>query len=120
MNCTRRTFLIAGSVAAAGTLAVTPEAAAVAAAFDPNGARRIYRFSVRGRRASRAAKAFCANMRFKTKDAALKYPPPHGGFNGRLVAVDVSKNEFHRLFVSRHSHVADLRALRNVQITGVR
>ena len=116
MNCDRRTFLAAGSV-----LAITALRAGVAdaAPLKAKARRTIYRFSVRGRRASRAAKAFSANMRFMTKAAARSAQPPHAGFNGRLIGVDVSITEFHRLFVSRHAQVADLRQLRNVRIVGV-
>ena len=118
MDCSRRTFLVASGVAAAGAVTLTTDA--LGATFDPKRARRIYRFTVRGRRASRAAKAFCANFRFKTKHAALTHTWPHAGVNARLVTIDVSKNEFHRLFISRHSDVADLRQLRHVAIVGVR
>src|SRR5688572_10245012 len=102
MNCDRRAFLAASSV-----LAMTALRAGVAEAapLKAKARRTIYRFSVRGRRASRAAKAFAANMRFKTKEAALTARPPHAGFNGRLMGVDVSITEFHRLFISRHAHV---------------
>ena len=115
MNCDRRAFLAAGSV-----LAMTALRAGVAEAapLKAKARRTIYRFSVRGRRASRAAKAFCANMRFKTKQAAMTAPPPHPGFNGRLIGVGVSITEMHRLFVSRHALVADLRQLRNLRIVG--
>lgn len=116
MAYNRREFLAAGGVVAVAALASQAEA------LPLSGARAtltIYRFSARGRRASRAAKAFCANLRFKTKHAALTYPPPHPRFNGRLVGIPVNLNEFHRLFVSRHEHVADLRHLRNVTIIGV-
>lgn len=117
MSCDRRTFLGAATALAVGAFAAR---AAEALPAKAAARRTIYRFSVRGRRASRAAKAFCANMRFKTKHAAVTYPPPHPGFNGRLVPVDVNITEFHRLFVSRHAHASDLRQLRNVAIVGVK
>jgi len=117
MNCDRRAFLAAGSVLAISALRA---GAAEALPLEAQARRTIYRFSVRGRRASRAAKAFCANVRFKTRHAALTSRAPHPGFNGRLVAIDVSITELHRLFVSRHAHVADLRQLRNIRIVGVR
>jgi hypothetical protein len=115
MSCDRRAFL-----AASGVLAITALTARTAEALVLPGKGRvtIYRFSVRRRRASRAAKAFCANMRFKTRHAAQTYPPPHPGFNGRLVGIDVTVTEFHRLFVSRHADAADLRQLRNLIIVG--
>jgi hypothetical protein len=36
------------------------------------------------------------------------------------VPLTVSVNEYHRLFVSRHSLIADLRTLRNIKVVGVR
>jgi hypothetical protein len=71
----------------------------------------IYRYSVRGRRASRAAKAFCANLRFKTIRAADAHQKPHLGFNGRLVGVVVTTAEYQSLFVG-HADVADIRQLK--------
>ena len=38
----------------------------------------------------------------------------------RIVPLTVNINEYHRLFVSRHSQVADLRTLRNIKVVGVR
>jgi len=79
----------------------------------------IYRYSVSGRRASRAAKAFCANLRFRTTAAAVAHPKPHKGFNGRLVAVVVTSAEYQFLFTVRHSDVADRRHLRGIKMTGL-
>lgn len=115
MSYNRREFLAAGGVVAVAALASPVEALPLSRA---RARMTIYRFSVRGRRASRAAKAFCANLRFKTKHAALTYPPPHPGFTGRLVGIPVNLNEFHRLFVSRHEHVADLRHLTHIRFFG--
>ena len=79
----------------------------------------IYRYSVRGRRASRASKAFCANLRFRTREAAAKQSKPHLGFNGRLVEVVVTSAEYQFLFTTRNADVADRRHLRNIKMTGL-
>ncbi len=109
MTWNRREFLAAGA-----TIAVTAlTAGRVEGAPDK---RRnelvVYRYSVHGRRASRAAKEFCANLRFKTTKAAAAHPKPHKGFNGRLVEVVVTSAEYQHLFTTRHADVADRRQLR--------
>ena len=68
----------------------------------------IYRWSGRGRRASRAALAHAANRRYLTMRAALR-DQPHAGSNLRLVRLDVSLKEIVRLFVRRRRLVVDLR-----------
>lgn len=75
---------------------------------DPRGRRKIYRLSGRGRRVSNAAKRHNANMRFATAHAAGLHRA-HPGDRSRIVSETVSVEEFHRLFVSRKSQVADLR-----------
>jgi hypothetical protein len=122
----RRAFLAAGTAAAAGALFAAPAAAqkpgatpVPPAAVDPKGRRKIYRLSLRGRRGSRFAKRYNANMRFATKEMADR----HRAFPGdrsRTVPLTVSVNEYHRLFVNRHSLVADLRTLRGITVVGVR
>lgn len=116
MNWNRREFL-----AATGALALTAlNAGRLEAAPDKRRNQRIiYRYSVHGRRASRAAKAFCANLRFRTREAAGKYPKPHKGFNGKLVEVVVSSAEYQFLFTTRHADAADRRHLRNLKMTGL-
>lgn len=116
MNWNRREFLVA-----AGAIALTPlTAARLEGAPDKRKNQRvIYRYSVHGRRSSRAAKAFCANLRFRTKEAAAKYPKPHKGFNGRLVEVVVMSAEYQFLFTTRHADVADRRQLRNLKMSGL-
>ena len=135
MVVNRRAFLAAGTAAAAGALAPSdafggrlffawpdqkPGPRPIPpAALDPRGRRTIYRLSLRGRRGSRFAKRYNANMRFATKEMADK----HRAFPGdrsRIVPLTVNINEYHRLFVSRHSQVADLRTLRNIKVVGVR
>ena len=128
MKVTRRSFIAASAVAAAGV--ALPSAAdadafqnvpaVAAAARKPPKAKPhvIYRLSVRGRRASNIAKVYCANLRFKNKNAARKHPRPHRGIHAKNVPLDVSKNEFHRLFVARHESVADLRELRGFKVVG--
>jgi hypothetical protein len=71
---------------------------------------RIYRCSVRGRRASQATKNYCANLRFKNFGTAFTHMPPHGA-NVRIVQIDVSKQEYFRLFVRRRARAVDLRKL---------
>lgn len=116
MSWNRREFLAAG-----GAFALTAlTAGSVEGAPDKRRNQRvIYRYSVHGRRASRAAKAFCANLRFKTREAAAKYPKPHAGFNARLVEVVVMSAEYQFLFTTRHADVADRRHLRNLKMSGL-
>ena len=113
MSLNRREFLAVG-----GALALTPlTAGRLEAAPDKRKNQRvIYRYSVSGRRASRAAKGYCANLRFSTKAAAVAHPKPHKGFNGRLVEVVVMSAEYQHLFTTRHSDVADLRQLRGIRV----
>ena len=113
MSWNRREFLAVG-----GALALTTLTAGRLEGAPNNGKnqRVIYRYSVSGRRASRAAKAYCANLRFSTEEAAAAHPKPHKGFNGRLVGVVVMSAEYQHLFTARHSDVVDLRHLRTVKI----
>jgi len=116
MSWNRREFLAVGGAVALTTLT----AGRLEAAPDKRRNQRvIYRYSVSGRRASRAAKAFCANLRFRTTAAAVAHPKPHKGFNGRLVAVVVTSAEYQFLFTVRHSDVADRRHLRGIKMTGL-
>ncbi len=82
---------------------------------NPRGRRKIYRLSSRGRRVSNAAKSYNANMRFATPEAADRNRA-HRGDRSRVVPLAVSVEEYHRLFVSRHSDVADLRKLRYIKL----
>ena len=68
----------------------------------------MYRWSGRGRRASRAALSHAANRRYLTMGAAQR-DLPHGGSNLRLVRLDVSLKEIVRLFIRRRRLIADLR-----------
>jgi len=116
MSWNRREFLVA-----AGAIALTPlTAGSLEGAPDKRKNQRvIYRYSVHGRRASRAAKAFCANLRFATTKAASAHPKPHKGFNGRLVPVVITSAEYQFLFTTRHADVADRRQLRNLKMSGL-
>lgn len=116
MTLTRRELLAIGSAGVVGLLTGRP-AAAQRFKSDPRGRRQIYRLSLRNRRGSRAAKRHNAFMRFATKHAADTHRA-HPGDRSRIVPLDVSIEEYHRLFVSRHSLVADLRQLQNVTIVG--
>jgi hypothetical protein len=117
MRVNRREFVAVSGAAAVATLL---PAGALAAPDKAQAHRTIYRLSVRGRRASRAAKAFCANMRFKTRHAAETWPRPHPRINPRVIPIDVSINEFHRLFIASHAHAADLRQLQGLKVIGAR
>jgi hypothetical protein len=106
---TRREFLIIGGTVAAGTLAAGPTAGLSA----PQGVaapRLAFLLSLRGRKGSKAAKIHNANFRFATMDAADQHRA-HAGDRSRIVSIDVSDDEYDRLFTSRNSLVADLRAL---------
>lgn len=70
----------------------------------------MFRWSGRGRRASRAALAHAANRRYALAFAARR-DLPHPGAHLKLVRVDVSIKDFFRLFVSRRRLVVDLREL---------
>ena len=111
MNWNRREFLAVGGAVAltaltAGRLEGAPD--------KRRNERVIYRYSVHGRRASRAAKAYCANLRFSTPKAAAAHPKPHKGFNGRLVAVVVTSAEYQLLFTTRNAEATDRRHLRKI------
>ena len=116
MQITRRSFIAAGTAAAAGVALASP-ADAVENVFKARG-KRIYRLSIHGRRVSNLAKIHCANFRFKTYHAAHHHHLPHPGINAKIVPVDISATEYHRLFISRHSDVADLRELHDVRVIG--
>jgi len=68
----------------------------------------MYRWSGRGRRASRAALAHAANRRYATKHAARRNLP-HPGAHLKIVTLDVSVGDYIRFFVARRSRVVDLR-----------
>jgi hypothetical protein len=126
MLVNRRAFLAAGSTAAAGALVTTPAVAQRVGGLakpgypppdvDPKGRRTIYRLSLRGRRGSRFAKRYNANMRFATKAAVVR---AHPGDHSRIVPLTISIEEYHRLFVSRHSLVADLSQLKRERHTSL-
>jgi hypothetical protein len=61
----------------------------------------VYRLSARGRRCSRAAKEYAANMRFATWRVAQIHSSPHPGANLRIVPIVVTEKEFVRLFTRR-------------------
>ena len=106
---TRREFLLIGGTVTAGTLAVGP-AAAVTAPQGAGGPQTVYRLSLRGRRGSKGAKTWNANLLFATM-AAADQNRAHPGDNSRIVQILVSADEYDRLFTSRNTAVADLRNL---------
>ena len=106
---TRREFLIIGGAVAAVTL-TGGAAAAVPSRQGLVELRVIFRLSLRGRRGSKATKIHNANLRFATAATADDHRA-HPGDNSRIVGIVVSDDEFDRLFTSRNSLVADLRAL---------
>jgi hypothetical protein len=114
---TRREFLVIGGTIAAGTLAVSPALALSSAQGAPAGPQVIYRLSLRGRRGSKAAKIWNANLRFATMLAADQNRA-HPGDHSRIVQIVVSADEYDRLFTSRNSDVADLRALGGPVLVG--
>ena len=107
-SLTRRQFLCIGGAAAAAAF----PCGRVAAQGSTQGAgpRVIYRLSLRRRRGSIAAKLHNANFRFATM-AAADANRAHAGDKSRIVPIDVSDDEYDRLFASRDSLVADLRQL---------
>jgi hypothetical protein len=107
---TRREFLLISGTVAASTLAAKPAAALVSAQGASAGPQTAYRLSLRGRRGSKGAKIWNANLRFATMEAANQNRA-HPGDNSRIVALVVSADEFDRLFTSRNSDVADLRSV---------
>jgi hypothetical protein len=113
---TRRDFLIISGSLAVGTL-LGSRAAAQGSPRGAAGLRVIYRLSLRGRRGSKAAKLYNANLRFAT-EAAADANRAHPGDNSRIVPLDVSADEFDRLFSSRSSEVADLRSLGGPVLAG--
>ena len=112
---TRREFLVVGAIAA-GALAQGP-VAAVTPRQVVTGPQLIYRLSLRGRRGSRGAKLWNANLRFATMMAADQNRA-HPGDNSRIVPIVVSADEYDRLFTSRASEVADLRTLGGPSLVG--
>lgn len=131
MAITRRRFIAASSAAAAGVALTSPLDAFQKASTASTSAKapqkpvkgkgkglKMYRLSVRGRRQSNIAKRVCANLRFKTKDAARRHPLPHPGIHAKIVPLDVSASEFHRLFIARNSHAADLREVGGAKAIG--
>jgi hypothetical protein len=68
----------------------------------------MYRWSGRGRRASRAALSHAANRRYLTIGAALR-DLPHRKPHLQLVRLDASLRDLLRLFVFRRRLVIDLR-----------
>lgn len=109
---TRREFLVIGGTVAAGAMAggAAVTTAAVAAPRGAGTARMAFKLSLRGRRGSNAGKLHNANMVFATS-AVADANRAHPGDNSRIVQIVVSEDEFDRLFTSRSSEIADLRAL---------
>ena len=70
----------------------------------------MYRWSGRGRRASRAALSHAANRRYLTIGAALR-DLPHRKPHLQLMRLDASLKDLFRLFVFRRRLVVDLRHL---------
>lgn len=113
---TRREFLLISGTVAAGTLVVGP-AAAISSAQGVSAPLVIYRLSLRGRRGSKGAKIWNANLRFATM-AAADQNRAHRGDNSRIVPIVVNADEYDRLFTSRNSEVADLRAIGGPVLVG--
>ena len=111
----RRQFLARG-VALVGVALGTSAAVARPSRWRPK-AVTVYRLSLRGRKAPKAAKRNCANLRFATPFEAEKHRL--GSWDrSRVVRLTVSRNEYFRLFFRptakgghRFSPVADLRKI---------
>jgi len=69
---------------------------------------KMYMLTVRRKRGAKASKIHNANMRFATKLAADRNRAFLGD-NSDIVSLDVSFDEYNRLFIRRRSLVADLR-----------
>ncbi len=116
LRITRRQLLFRTGAA---FLATALSSATVVAASAPKrgGSVTIHRLSLRGRRASKAAKSSCANLRFATAAAAENHRA-HGTNRARVVPLTVSEAEYRRLFSRpglkspRLVPVADLRKLK--------
>ena len=76
----------------------------------PNGTREVFKLSVRGRRASNAAKSHNANHLYSTFQAA-DADRAHPGDNSRIVTEFVSRERFNELFDNGRRDVVDLRDL---------
>lgn len=118
-DLTRREFLVTGSTLVVSLVTAVPSVAQPLSPRVPPKRKkslRIWRWSGRGRRVSQAALKHAANRRYATKRAALS-DLPHPGANLRLVQIDISKEEFIRLFIQRgtgrpkFTPIADLRKL---------
>ena len=75
---------------------------------NPEGTVMVYRLSVRGRRASNAAKKHNANHLFLTPQAADQNRA-HPGDNSRIVTIELSNEKFNELFDGGNIEVVDLR-----------
>ena len=112
----RRQFLARG-VALFG-LALTTSAAVAAPVRRKKTSMTIYRLTRRGRKAPKALKLNCANLRFATPFEAEKHRL--GSWDkSRVVPLTVSRDEYYRLFfqrtargASKFSPVADLRKIK--------
>jgi hypothetical protein len=56
-------------------------------------------------------------MRFATREAADAHRA-HRGDRSKIVPLTIRLNDYHRMFSSRHSDVADLRQLTHILIVG--
>lgn len=103
---TRREVFALGGAAVAGLCLAGP---AEAVPKDSRGRLKAYLRSSRGRRASRALKIRNANLRYKTKRAAVR-GRLHPGDHSRVVPIDISVETKH-LWFPNGEHVVDLRTL---------
>jgi hypothetical protein len=104
MSITRRDVLAMAGATAAGLCVAGP-----ADALDRRPREFAFRRSARGRRASPAVKIRNANLRYKTRSAALG-DLAHPGDTSYVVRIDVDPRTF-RLWFPRGSDVVDLRQL---------
>ena len=104
-SLSRRTFLAATS--ALGALALTGCGGGGSTSFDRT---KMYRLSVRGQRASNAAKANAANMRFATPEDA-EAGRAHPGDKARVVSLDTTPQTWNALFQNGSRRAIDLRKI---------
>jgi hypothetical protein len=104
MSFTRRDVLALAGATAVGLCVSGP-----AEALDRNRRRFAYQRSARGRRACLAVKIRNANLRYKTREAALA-DPVHPGDTSKVVRIHVHPETWRRWFPDGKD-VVDLRRL---------
>jgi len=108
LNISRRDFLkLSSAVAATAFIGISCDGGG-GSQSSPDGTVMVFRLSVRGRRASNAAKSHNANHLFLTPLAADQNRA-HAGDNSRIVSVVLSESRFNELFDGGAVEMVDLR-----------